>query len=100
MTYTHLSFESTKSDMQALCSGQRLCNTVLQSRLKKCMGFSIKQLSFSFFSGGLALKKNKIDTTETITMKVPKKLQDFHRNLKTQKINTFSDCSEFINLND
>ena len=51
MTYTHLGIESTKSHTQALCSGQILLNTVLQSRLKKRLGFSTKQHSFSIFSG-------------------------------------------------
>ena len=36
--------------------------------------FSIKPYSISAFSGDLSLKKNKIDSTETITMKTLKKL--------------------------
>ena len=85
MTYTHLGIESTKSHTQAFCSGQSLLNTVLQSRLKNCLGFSTKPHSFSNFSGPLGLKKNKIDSTEIITKKSPKNLQYFYRNLKTQK---------------
>ena len=72
MTYTHLGIESTKSHTQALYSGQSLLNTVLQSRLKRCLGFSTKQHSFSIFSGALGLKKNKIDSTEIVTKKSPK----------------------------
>ena len=72
MTYTHLGIESTKSHTQALYSGQSLLNTVLQSRFKKCLGFPTKQHSFSFFSGALGLKKNKIDSTDIITKKSPK----------------------------
>ena len=82
MTYTHLGIESTKSHTQALYSGRRLLNILLQSRLKKRLGFSIKQHAFSIFSGVLALKKNKIDSSETITMESPKKVT---RNLKIQK---------------
>ena len=74
MTYTHLGIESTKSLTQTLYSGQSLLNTVLQSRLKKCPGFSSKQHSFSVFSEALGLKKNKIDSTEIITKKSPKKI--------------------------
>ena len=85
MTYTDLGIESTKSHTQALCSGQSLLNTVLPSRLKKCLGFSTKQHSFSIFFGALGLKKNKIDSTEITTKKSPKKLQYFYKNLKTQK---------------
>ena len=77
MTYTHLGIESTKSHTQALCSGQSLLNTVLQSRLKKCLGLSTKQHSFSIFSGALGLKKIKIDSTEIITKKSPKKVTIF-----------------------
>ena len=33
MTYTHLGNESTKYHTQALCTGQRLLNTALQSIL-------------------------------------------------------------------
>ena len=86
MTYTHLSFEATKSITQALCSEQKLLNTVLQSRLKKILGFLIKQRSFSIFSAFLALKKIKKESTKKIIMESPKKLQYFYRNLKTQKI--------------
>ena len=50
-----------------------------------CLRFSTKQHSFSIFSGDLGLNKNKIDSTETIKIKVPKQLQYFYRNLKTQK---------------
>ena len=89
MTYTHLGIEPTKSHTQALCSGQSFLNTVLQSRLEKCLGFSTKQHSFSIFSGASGLKKNKIDSTEIITKKIPKKLQYFYRNLKTRKNSTF-----------
>ena len=85
MTYTHLAIESIKSHTQALCTGQRLLNTALKSRLKNFLGFSIKPHSLSAFSGDLGLKKNKIDSTETITLKSPKKIQCFHRSLKTQK---------------
>ena len=85
MTYTPIGIESTKYHTQTICSGQSLLNTVLQSRLKKCLGFSTKQHSFSIFCGILGLKKNKIDSTETITRKVSKKKQYFYRNLKTQK---------------
>ena len=74
MTYTHLGFESTKSHTQALYSEQSLLNIVLQSRLKKCLGFSTKQHFFSIFSEALGLKKNKVDITEIITKKSPKKL--------------------------
>ena len=63
MTYTHIEIESTKSQTQSLCSGQRLLNTVLQSRLKQCLGFSIKQQSFFGLAGFLALNKNEIDST-------------------------------------
>ena len=77
MTYTHLGIESTKSHTQALCSGQSLLNTVLQSRLKKCLMFSTKQHSFSIVSGALVLKKNKTDSTEVITKKSPKKVTIF-----------------------
>ena len=71
MTYTHLGIESTKSHTQTLCNGQSLLNTVLQSRLKKCLGFSTKQHSFSIFSGALGLKKSNIDSTKIITKKSP-----------------------------
>ena len=77
MTHTLLGIESTKSHTQALCNGKSLLNTVLQSRLKKCLGFSTKQHSFSIFSGALGLKKNKIDSTEIITKKSPKKTTIF-----------------------
>ena len=77
MTYTHLGIESTKSHTQALYSGQSLLNTVLQSRLKKCLGFSTKQHSFSIFSEALGLKKNNIDSTEIVTKKSPKKVTIF-----------------------
>ena len=77
MTYTHLGIESTKSHTQALCSRQSLLNTVLQSRLKKCLGFSTKQHCFSIFSGALGLKKNNIDSTVIITKKSPKKVTIF-----------------------
>ena len=77
MTYTHLGIESTKSHTQALYSGQSLLNTVLQSRLKKCLGFSTKQHSFSIVSGVLGLKKNNKDSTEIITKKSPKKVTTF-----------------------
>ena len=77
MTYTHLGIETTKSHAQALCSGQSLLNMVLQSRLKKCLGFSIKQHSFSIFAGALDLKKNKTDSTEKITNKSHKKVTIF-----------------------
>ena len=73
MTYTHLGIESPKSHTQDLSSGQSLLNTVLQSRLKKCLGFLTKQHSFFIFSAALGLKKNKIDSTEIITKKSPKK---------------------------
>ena len=85
MTYTHLGITSTNSHTQALCSEQSFSNTVLQSRLKKCFGFSTKQQSFLIFSGALGLKKNKIVSTEMITKKTPKKLQYFYRNITTQK---------------
>ena len=49
MTYTHLGIESKKSRTQALCSWQSLLNTVLQTRLKKCLGSSTKQHCFSLF---------------------------------------------------
>ena len=77
MICTLLGIESTKSHTQSLCSGQRFLNTVLQSRLKKCLGFSTKPHSFSISSGALALKKNKIGSAETITMESPKKFQLF-----------------------
>ena len=77
MTYTHLGIESTKSHTQALYSGQSLLNTVLQSRLNNCLGFSTKQQSFSIFSGALGLKKNNIYSTEIITKKSPKKVTIF-----------------------
>ena len=74
MTYTYLGIESTKSHTQALGSAQSLFNTVLQSRLKQFLGYSFKQQSFSFISGVLGLKKNKIDSTEIKTEKNPKKV--------------------------
>ena len=77
MTYTHLGIESTKSHTQALYTGQSLLNTVLESRLKKCLGLSTKQHSFSIFSGALGLKKNNIDSTEIVTKKSPKKVTIF-----------------------
>ena len=77
MTYTHLGIESTKSHTQALYSWQSLLNTVLQSRLKKCLEFSTKQHSFSIFSGALGLKKVNKDSTEIITKKSPKKVTIF-----------------------
>ena len=77
MTYTHLGIESTRSHTQTLCSGKKLLKTVLQFRLKKCLGFSIKQHSFSIFSGALGLKKNKTDSSEIITKKSPKKVTIF-----------------------
>ena len=77
MTYTYLGIESTKSHTQALCSGQSLLNTVSQSRLKRCLGFSNKQHSFSVFSESLDLKKIKIDSTEIIIKKSPKKITIF-----------------------
>ena len=77
MTYTHLGIESTKSHTQALCNGQNLLNTVLQSRLKKCLGLSTKQRSFSVFSRALCLKKNNIDSTEIITKISPEKVTIF-----------------------
>ena len=40
MSYMHLDIKSTKSHTQVLCSGQNLLNSVLQSRLKKSLGFS------------------------------------------------------------
>ena len=73
MTYTHLGTEPTKSHTQALCSEQSLLNTVLQSSLKN----EEVSLSFSIFSGALGLKKNKIDSTEIITKKSPKKVTYF-----------------------
>ena len=85
MTYTNLEIESTESHTQALCSEQRLLNTVLESSLKKLLWFSLNQHSLSIFSEILALKKNKIDSTETILMESPKKLTIFYRNLKTLK---------------
>ena len=66
MTYIHLGIESTKMPY-----------TVLQSRLKKCLGFSTKQNSFSFFSGALGLKKNKIDSTEKIKKESPREVTIF-----------------------
>ena len=48
MTYTHLGIESSKPHTQASCTGQKLLNTVLQSRLKNFFGFSIKQHSPAF----------------------------------------------------
>ena len=77
MTYTHLGNKSTKSHTQALCSGQSLLNTVLKSRLKKCLGFSTKQHSFSIFPGSVCLKKNNIVGSEIITKKSPKKSYNF-----------------------
>ena len=77
MTYTHIGIESTKSHTKALCNGQSLLNTVLQSRLKKYLGFSTKQHSFSIVSGALGLKKNNIDSTVIITKKSPKKVTVF-----------------------
>ena len=77
MIYTHLGIESTKSHTQALCSEQSLLNTVLQSKLKKCPGFSTKQHSFSIFSGALGLKKNKINSPEIKTKKSPKIVTKF-----------------------
>ena len=73
MTYTILGIESTKSHTQAFCSGQSLLNTVLHSRLKKCLGFSTRQHSFSIFSGALWQKKKQIDSTEIITKESTKK---------------------------
>ena len=96
MTYTPIGIESTKYHTQTICSGQSLLNTVLQSRLKKCLGFSTKQHSFSIFCGILGLKKNKIDSTETITRKVSKKTI-FLSEPENSKV--FSDCSEFFNMN-
>ena len=72
MIYTYLGIESTKSHTKALCSGQSLLNTVLHSGLKKCLGFPIKQHSFSIFSGALGLKKNKKDSKEIKTKKPQK----------------------------
>ena len=92
--------ESTKSHTQALYSGQSLLNTVLQPTLKKWLGFSAKQHSFSIFFGALGLKKNKIDSTEIITKKSPKKVTIFlWEPENSKKLNIFSDCSEFVNLN-
>ena len=54
-----------------------MLDTDFQFRLKKCLGFSIKQHSLAAFSGNLGLKKNKIYSTETITMKSPKKATIF-----------------------
>ena len=73
MTYAQLGIESTKSHTQNLQTGHNLLNTGLQSRLKKCFGFSIKQHSLSAFSGDLGLKKNKIDST----LRSPKKVTIF-----------------------
>ena len=56
-----------------------LLNTGLHSGLKKFLGFPIKQHSISALSGDLGLKKNKIDSTETITMKSPTKVTTFLR---------------------
>ena len=58
-------------------TGQTLLKTGLQARLKKFLGLSIKQQSLSAFAGDLGLKKNKIDSTETITMKSRKKVTIF-----------------------
>ena len=77
MTYTYLRIESTKSHTQALCSSQSLLNTVLQSRLKKCLELSTKRPSFCILSEALGLKKNKIDSTEIITKRSPKKFAIF-----------------------
>ena len=77
MTYTYLGIESTKSHTQALCSGQSLLNTFLQSRLKKCLEFSTKQHSLSIYFRALRLEKNEIDSTDIITKKSPKKVTIF-----------------------
>ena len=73
MAYTLLCIESTKSHTQALCTGQSLLNTSLQSKLQYFLGLAIKQHSLSTFTGDLGLKKEKVDSTETITMKRHKK---------------------------
>ena len=65
MTYTKLNFGSPKSYTQVYSTGERLFNTVLQSRLKKLVGFLIKQHYLSSFAENFSLKKNKMDGTET-----------------------------------
>ena len=75
ITYTHLGIESTK--FLLVCIGQNILNTVLQSRLKKSLGFSTEQHSFSIFSGALGVRKNYIYSTEIITKKNPKKITIF-----------------------
>ena len=46
------------------------------------------------------LKKNKIDSTEIITKKSAKKVIIFLKEPEnSKKLNIFSDCSEFVNLN-
>ena len=78
-------FWSNFTHNQNLSTGQRLLNTGLESRLKNFLGFPIKHHSLSAFSGDLGVKKNKIDSTETITMQSSKKPTTFYRNLKIQK---------------
>ena len=69
MTYTlinDLGIESSKSHTQALCSGQRLLNSIDY-----------------IFSGVSALKKKKKDSTETRTMESSRKLKYFYLNLNS-----------------
>ena len=100
MTYTHLGIDSTKSHTQVLCNEQRFLNTVLQSSLKKCRGFSTKQQSISIFSGVLALKKNKIYSIEIKQRKVPKKYNIFIGTRKLKKIKHFQRLFfQFFNFN-
>ena len=77
MTYAHLDIESSKSNTQKLSTGQRLWNTCLQYKLAQLLGFSFKHQSLSAFSEELSLKRKKLDSTETITMKSPKKITAF-----------------------
>ena len=70
-------FWSNFTHNQNLSTEQRLLNTGLECRLKNFLGFSIKHHSLSAFSGDLGVKKNKIDSTETITLQSSKNLQRF-----------------------
>ena len=76
MTDMLLTIYSTKSHAQALYSEQRFLNAVLQTRLKKCLGFSIKQPSISIFSGFLPQKKHKIESTKTMEQNINREDRD------------------------
>ena len=109
MTYTYLRIESTKSHTQALCSSQSLLNTVLQSRLKKCLELSTKRPSFCILSEALGLKKNKIDSTESLLIKqkidvfakpkhFKKTITNFFVNMSVSKFCFSRSCTWFLAL--